>query len=168
MTFYFFFNVFFHLKIHVFFILTLLPFSYHMVLNSINSSTRHEMPHDAPPHTWTPPRRAASLPFQFPLQLPFLFSFPCSRHRQLGCSAPPSPAAPARHCWIWLLGDRDVQMCPRLARTLSDKSSANDLMVQGCKPSNFIKFPADHSLLHLFYCISAGFRKRRKDCIDIS
>jgi len=113
-------------------------------------------------------------------QLPFLSSFPCSFPSfsvspalGIGSSAallPPSPAAPAPHCWIWLLGDRDVQMCPRLARTLSDKSSVNDLMVQGCKPSNFIKFPAasDHSLLHLFYCISAGFRKRRKDCVDIS
>ena len=49
MIFYFFFNIFCYLKIHVFFILTLLPFSYHMVLSSIHSSTRRETPHDAPP-----------------------------------------------------------------------------------------------------------------------
>ena len=39
-----FFNLFCHLKIHVFFVLTLLPFTYHMVLNFIDSSIRHETP----------------------------------------------------------------------------------------------------------------------------
>ena len=155
MTFYFFFNVFCYLKIHVFFVLTLLPSSYPMILSSIDSSTRCETPHDAPPRTWTPPRRAASFSFQFSLL--------SSSAARLLCS----PRHPPHRHGTAEFGCLVTGMCRCALGSLEPSPinlAPNDLLVQGCKPSNFIKFPAasDHSLLHLFYCITAGLGKEER------